>query len=57
MEKGLEGSKLEKTVKEVLGENHKVKRVAPRIFYEIRDIDPAMEKEEIKNEVNRTNHW
>lgn len=53
MEKGLEGCKLEKTVKEVLGEEHKIKRVAPKIFYEVRDIDATLERDEIRNEIAR----
>lgn len=53
MEKGQEGGKLEQTVKEVLGEEHRIKRVAPRIFYEIRDVDPTLEREEIRSEIAR----
>ncbi|XP_076660711.1 uncharacterized protein LOC143364090 [Halictus rubicundus] len=51
MEKGREGVNLEKAVKEVLGEEHKIKRVAPKIFYEVRDIDPTLEREEVRNEI------
>lgn len=38
----------------MLGEEHRIKRVAPKILYEVRDIDPTMEREEVKSEISKT---
>lgn len=46
MEKETSGSTLENVIKETLGENHSIKRMAPKVFYEVKDIDPSYEKED-----------
>lgn len=54
MEKGTKGAELENIVKNTLGEEHKVRRVAPKNFYEIKGIDPTLEREEIREELAKT---
>ncbi|XP_076660075.1 uncharacterized protein LOC143363362 [Halictus rubicundus] len=53
MEKTTNGIGFEKIVKETLGEEHVVRRLTPKVSFEIKDVDPTLEKEEIITELAR----
>lgn len=53
MERNVNGVGLENVVRETLGEGHKVRRMTPKIAYEVRDVDPTLEKEEVVAEIAR----
>lgn len=51
MEKGKNAGLLEKFAKETLGEECLIRRMAPKVIYEIKDLDPTIEKEELQEEL------
>lgn len=51
LQKDTNCSEFEKVVKESLGTTQPIRRLAPRVTYEIKDIDPTLEKEEIIEEI------
>lgn len=53
MEKDVNGGGLEKVVRETLGEDHRVRRMTPKVTFEIRDVDPTLEREEVIREIAR----
>ncbi|XP_076660541.1 uncharacterized protein LOC143363896 [Halictus rubicundus] len=53
MERGTNGGALEKFAKDTLGEECKIKRMAPKVIYEIKDLDPTIDKEELQDELSR----
>lgn len=53
MEKDANGIGFEKIVKDTLGTEYKVRRLTPKVIYEIKDVDPTLEKEEIAAELAR----
>lgn len=53
MEKDANAGGLEEVVKDTLGADYKVRRLTPKVTYEIRDVDPTLEKEEIAVELAR----
>lgn len=42
---------MEKIVKETLGVSHTVKRMSPKILFEIKEVDPSLDREEAKGEI------
>lgn len=53
MEKDANGSGFEKVVKDTLGADYKVRRMTPRVTYEIKDVDPTLDREELTTEIAR----
>lgn len=54
MEKNSNSEIMEKLVKETLGEEHKVKKMSPKVLYEIKDVDPTLERDEVREEIAKS---
>lgn len=53
LEKRTDPMEFEKTVKETLGDTHSVRKLRPRVTFEIKGIDPTLTSEDIKSEIAR----
>lgn len=51
MEKNSNTLGMEKIVKETLGVNHTVRRMSPKILFEIKEVDPSLDRDEAKDEI------
>lgn len=56
MQRETNAKDFEMVVKNTLGEDHKVKRLAPGVTFEIKEIDPTVEREELIEEVAEKIH-